>query len=101
MNFFEKRKIRKQLKAVLNHAKTERCSRDDIMNAEDLANLNGQIQRAQEAYQLGDAAPMESVGTELEACLTKINPPKPMAGWRENFDVLVVAISVAMAFRAY
>lgn len=101
MNFFEKRKIRKQLKAVLHHAKTERCSREDIMNAEDLANLNGQIQRAQEAYQLGDAAPMESVGTELEACLTKINPPKPMAGWRENFDVLVVAISVAMAFRAY
>jgi len=44
---------------------------------------------------------MEAAGTELEACLTRLNPPKPMAGWRENFDVLVVAISVAMAFRAY
>jgi len=101
MNFFEKRKIRKQLKAVLHHAKTERSSREDIMTAEDLACLDGKIQRAREAYQLGEGEAMQATGTELEACLTQLNPPKPMASWRENFDVLVVAISVAMAFRAY
>ncbi len=101
MNFFEKRKIRKQLKTLLHHAKTLRCSREDVMNTGELSFLNEHLERAQAAYRKRDGAAMETAGTELEACLTKLNPPKPLAGWRENFDVLVVAISVAMAFRAY
>jgi signal peptidase I len=101
MNFFAKRKIRKLLKAVLHHAKTLRCSREDIMSADDLSYLDEHMQRAQAAYREGDGEAMEKAGTELEACVTKLNPPKSMPGWRENFDVLVVAISVAMAFRAY
>jgi len=44
---------------------------------------------------------MEAAGSALESCVGHLNPPKPFAGLRENFDVLVVAISVAMAFRAY
>ena len=101
MNFFEKRKIRKQLKAVLHHAKTLRSSREDIMRAEELAFLDEHLQRAQAAYQARDGETMEKAGSELEACITRLNPPKSLPGWRENFDVLVVAISVAMAFRAY
>jgi len=101
MNFFEKRKIRKQLKAVLHQANTLRCSREDVMNAGELSFLDEHVQRARHAYQAGDGAAMEKAGSELEACVNRLNPPKPLAGWRENFDVLVVAISVAMAFRAY
>ena len=101
MTFFETRKIRKQLKAILHHARTLRASREDLLSADELAQLNGLIARATEACKSGAHDAMEAAGTDLEACATKINPPKPMAGWRENFDVLVVAISVAMAFRAY
>ena len=101
MNFFEKRKIRKQLKTLLHHAKTLRCSREDLMNEGELAYIDEHMRRACEAFRGGDVAAMEAAGTELEACLTQLNPPKPLAGWSENFDVLVVAISVAMAFRAY
>jgi len=101
MTFFEKRRTRKQLKAVLHHARTLRCSREDIMNAGELALLDEHVGLAQAAYRAGDGAGMETSGTALEACLNTLNPPKPMSGWRENFDVLVVAISVAMAFRAY
>lgn len=101
MNVFKKRAIRKQLKALLHHAKTLRCSREDVMNAGELSFLDEHVQKAREAYVERDGAAMESAGTALEACLTRLNPPKPLAGWRENFDVLVVAISVAMAFRAY
>jgi signal peptidase I len=71
------------------------------MSASELAALDGDLRLAREAYRGGDGAEMEAAGTALEACMTQLNPPKPMAGWRENFDVLVVAISVAMAFRAY
>ncbi|HRT29023.1 MAG TPA: signal peptidase I [Kiritimatiellia bacterium] len=101
MNYFEKRKIRKQLKAVLHHARTLRCSREDIMSADDLESLDEHVARAREAYAAREGEAMEDAGSALETCITRINPPKPYAGWRENFDVLVVAISVAMAFRAY
>ena len=101
MNFFEKRKIRKQLKSLLHHAKTVRSSREDLMNEGELAFIDEHMRLTREAYAAGDGAAMESAGTALEACIAKLSPPKPMAGWRENFDVLVVAISVAMAFRAY
>ncbi|MEI7901126.1 MAG: signal peptidase I [bacterium] len=101
MSFFAKRKIRKQLKTLLHHARTLRSSREDLMSADELASLDEHIQRACEAYQAREGAAMETADTELDACLTRLNPPKRMAGWRENFDVLVVAISVAMAFRAY
>ncbi len=101
MNYFEKRKIRKQLKAVLHHAKTFRCSREDIMTAEELSFLDEHMRRAQTAYAERSCEAMEKTGAELEACVNRLNPPKSMPGWRENFDVLVVAISVAMAFRAY
>lgn len=101
MNFFEKRKIRKQLKSLLHHARTLRASREDVMNAGELAFLDEHYQSAHAAYRGGDGAAMEASGSALEACLNKLCPPKPLAGWRENFDVLVVAISVAMAFRAY
>ena len=101
MNFFEKRKISKQLKTLLHHARTLRCSREDLMNEGELTYLDEHVQRAREAYQARAGEAMEAAGTELEECLTRLVPPKPLAGWRENFDVLVVAISVAMAFRAY
>ena len=101
MNFFEKRKTRKQLKSLLHHARTLRSSREDIMNDVELACLDEHVLRASEAQKGGDGTSMETAGTELESCLNRLNPPKPLAGWRENFDVLVVAISVAMAFRAY
>jgi signal peptidase I len=101
MNYFEKRKIRKQLKSLLHHAKTLRSSREDIMNAGELAFLDEHVGKVQAASRACDGEGMETAGTALEECLNKLNPPKTLAGWRENFDVLVVAISVAMAFRAY
>ncbi len=101
MSFFQKRKIRKQLKALLHHARTLKASREDLMNVGELSLLTDHIERAENAYRGGTGAEMEAAGAALDACINKLNPPKPLAGWRENFDVLVVAISVAMAFRAY
>ncbi len=101
MSFFQKRRIRKQLKSLLHHARTLRASREDVMNAGELAFLDEHYQKALEASKGGDRVAMEAAGSALEECLNKLNPPKALAGWRENFDVLVVAISVAMAFRAY
>lgn len=101
MIFLKRRKLRKQLKTVVHHATVLRLSREDLMNEGQLAFLDEHIARAKDARAVGDIAAMESAGEALDACMTKLNPPKPLAWWRENFDVLVVAIGVAMAFRAY
>ena len=101
MNYFETRKLRKQLKSLLHHADTLRHSRGDLMNDGERAFLAEHLRAAEAAYRGGDGEALKSAGEALEACVNKLNPPKPLAGWRENFDVLVVAISVAMAFRAY
>jgi len=101
MNIFERRKLRKQLKSVIHAAETLRASREDVMTEGQLRFLDEHIGKARHARSFGDKDEMNGAGNELEACITKLNPPKALARLRENFDVLVVAISVAMAFRAY
>lgn len=101
MQFLQRRKLRKQLKSLLHHAHTLRASREDIMNVGQLAFLDEHIAKVETAAKAGDIDTMTQAGTALDECVTKLNPPQVAAWWRENFDVLVVAISVAMAFRAY
>lgn len=101
MQFLQRRKLRKQLKSLLHHAHSYRAGHEDIMNAGQLAFLNEHIAQVEIAAKAGDIDAMTKAGTALDECITKLNPPQAAAWWRENFDVLVVAISVAMAFRAY
>jgi signal peptidase I len=101
MDFFKRRKIRKQLKALLHHARTLRASREDILTSGQLAFLDEHVEHAISAIAGGDIDAMTKEGEALDACMTKLVPPKSYDWWRENFDVLVVAIGVAMAFRAY
>ena len=101
MSFFQKRKIRKTLKQLIHQAKTFRSGHEDVMNEGELAYLGEKLLLARSALKEKEGDRMEGAAEELDECLTRLDPPKKMAGLRENFDVLVVAISVAMAFRAY
>ncbi len=92
--FSGKARTRKETKAVLGAAQTF------ILSYEDLP-----------AYQAGgargeDMARLRAAWTarDAEACkplLAALDPPKSCAAGREWLDILVVSISVAMAFRAY
>jgi signal peptidase I len=101
MNFFQRRKARKELKQTIHHARTFKVSHEDIMPGEDVAELAGAIAVAERAYADNADDALGTAEEKLSECLGKLDPPKSLAGWRENFDVLVVAIGVAMAFRAY
>jgi len=101
MDFFKRRKLRKQVKEVIHRADTLRASREDVMTEGQLRFLGEHTDKARQALASGDVEEMTLAGNELEACITKLDPPKSLAVFREWFDVLVVAISVAMAFRAY
>ena len=101
MTFFERRNLGKQLKGILHQAETLRASREDVMTSGQLAFLDEHIGRAHQARKDGGVEAMSETGNALSACVEKLDPPKPLAACREWFDVLVVALSVAMAFRAY
>ena len=101
MKFFERRNKRKELKHAIHRARVLMASRGDLLNEGETAGLLDRMANAKEAYQTGDIEGMDMAGDALESCMTKANPPRQLEWLYENFDVLVVAISVAMAFRAY
>lgn len=101
MTFFERRKLRKTLYELQSHAAAYKAMREDILPAEDLARLEQAISTARYACGTGELGGMRTAIEKVNEVLNAVMPPKPLAAWRSNFEVLVVALSVAMAFRAY
>ena len=101
MNYFQRRKRRKQLHALAHHARGLRNMREDLLSAADLANLDAAIHAAELARLGSDETAMTEAEQALGARIDALTPHCSAPGWRENFEVLVVALGVAMAFRAY
>jgi signal peptidase I len=101
MNFLVRRRELKQLKSAIHHAVVLEASRGDLMDADDCAQLREAVADARQVYVRRDVEEMREASRNLESLVVKLNPPRNMEWLHDNFDVLVVAISVAMAFRAY
>lgn len=101
MTFWQLRKQNKRLKALMHHARTLRHMREDVLPAADLAGLDADLQAAEQACGGGDEQALTAVDQALSARIEAFTPPCSLPEWRENFEVLVVALGVAMAFRAY
>ena len=98
MDFFKRRKARKELDALASTARSLRNMRCDILGEADLKELDAAIDEARSARGAALDA-MESAAKRLDSIIGSL-------GWRrnpllENFEVLAVAIAVAMAFRCY
>lgn len=101
MSFFKNRKLKKQLSQLIRHAKSFRAGHVDIMKENDLSFLDDRLSTAKQAVKSGSIDEIVEQTSLLDDCLDELDPPKKYDFWRDNFDVLVVAVSVAMAFRAY
>jgi len=101
MNFFKKRRARKELKEILHHARHIRHMYEDICDPELIAKLRQSEEMGKAAYKKSDPKLMESAGNLLCDLCEKIAPPRPQHKIRENVEVLFVAIAAAMAIRAY
>jgi signal peptidase I len=96
------RKNRKMARDLLRHARHLRLSREDEISEDDgrrLARLEADLNGALRAG--ADAATLEKAGDALYRCILDLTPARPFPWLRENFEVLVVALSVAMGVRAY
>ena len=91
--FSREAKRRKEIKATLAAARVFVLSHEDLPDYRE-GRFAASFSALDEAWRAKDSAR----GLEL---LTELDPPKSFAIGREWLDILVVSISVAMAFRAY
>lgn len=97
--FFEKRKLRKQVKECFHVARHARNMREDIADPADLTRLDEAVATLQEVIDAGgDAAPAMD---KVLAASDKVYPVANMSGIRENVEVIIVALGAAMAIRAF
>ncbi|MDI6775234.1 MAG: signal peptidase I [Verrucomicrobiota bacterium] len=101
MNYFTRRRIRSHGREILRQARHLRNWREDILPPSDLRGLTEAESRLRNAMEAGEWARVESRSGEVGAIITRLLPQRPGIGFRDNFDILVVAVAVAMGFRAY
>lgn len=102
MNFWKRRKLKKAVHQILHEAAHARHLREDIAAAADLETLIAAEQGLRHAWKAGATeAELEVEADKVHAAVDKVSPPRPGARWRENVEILVVALAVAMAFRTH
>ncbi|MBP7275943.1 MAG: signal peptidase I [Kiritimatiellae bacterium] len=99
MNFWERRKWRKRAHEALHHARITRAMREDIAGASELEELDGLVETVKSALDGGRFAELPAA---IERMVARCDRARPrMSHAAENFEVLVVALSVAMGLRTF
>jgi signal peptidase I len=76
--------------------------RKDISPAEVIAEIEGEIQALKDlAGSKAATAPVEAQMQRLDEVCRKLHPPLRDGGWKENVEVFLVAISIALGVRTY
>jgi len=101
MIFFERRRTKKVLLHLIKEARHVRNLREDVAGAADLGRLDAGSQRARDVLKTGAWPQAEAAALELAARIEALTPKRPWALLRENLEIIVVALAVAMAFRTY
>lgn len=99
--FFEKRRLMKLGEEWLRHGMLCRHMREDIAKPDDLRQLDVARADLKAVLKAREVDRVEKSCDMVHKAMLKLMPPKPFAGFRENLEVLVVAVAVAMAFRCY
>lgn len=71
------------------------------MDATDLRALTETAADLRRALKSGDMASVEADGERLVTCSTRLTPRRALPALRENLEIVIVAIAVAMGFRTY
>ena len=75
--------------------------RGDIAAPADAQRLSESMRMVSDRLKAGNWPAVEQAFPQLVDAIRNLNPPRPYAALRENIEVLVVAVAVAMAFRTY
>ena len=84
------------------HVRRLLCAQRDILSPEAIHNVEKAIREFSETLESKSQRPkLDEKMTELESAANKWLKPYPNAAWRENVEVLLVALAVAMAIRTF
>lgn len=101
LHMWRRRQRQKRAGELLRHARHVRHMREDLLSAADLRELDALCARVKDAGAHHDPAAFEPASIALQACTLRLMPPRSNPGLRENLEVLIVAVGVAMACRTY
>ncbi len=92
----------RQAAAMRKHVHRILCAQRDILSPQALTAVNGALDDLQKAVQAetGKDALLKQM-ENLEKVANKWLKPYPNASWRENVEVLLVALAVAMGIRTF
>ncbi|MCK5529183.1 MAG: signal peptidase I [Kiritimatiellae bacterium] len=101
MNYFRKRRLKKESQNLLRHATHFKNINEDLMSAEQLQELVAAKDLLRTELKSGDVDAIERAGDGLADKISSLFPRRAFSAFRENLEVIVVAVAVAMAFRTY
>ena len=86
---------------VLKNARKLLHYKRDLLSPENIAEFESGIARLERAIPSRDRAEVEAAAQDLDKQWGRYVPPATDAGWRENCEVFLVAIVVAVAVRTF
>ena len=99
MNFFAKRRLKKTVHLARHMVRHALNMREDVAPAGDLAAARAADASLCAAWRAREWGRMEDACEAAALAAERLMPPRSFPKWRENVEVLVVAISLAMACR--
>lgn len=101
MNFLQRRRLRQAARHALHEVRHALAMREDLAGP-DLVRAARAAEAGLGAARHGrDDARLEQAADAAAEAAHRLLPPKSFPRWRDNVEMLVVAFSVAMAFRTY
>src|SRR3989442_5669433 len=91
----------KHSKLLLRHAQKYVRYKRDVLDASTSDEIDAGIRRLQAALRQRDRNQIEGRAEELDAKLHQLTPVTWESHWRENCEVILVAIVVAIGIRSY
>ena len=101
MNFFAKRRLKKTVHLARHLVRHALNMREDVGPAAAVAAARSAEDALRAAWAARDWERLEAACDGAAAAAGTLFPPRSFPKWRENVEVLVVAISLAMACRTY
>lgn len=99
--FFLTPRYLKNAKAISRHARKILRYKEDILTEKDLSEARAEIDKLDAAAKRKSREDVEKAAKSLEERFGKFAPQRADAGWRENCEVFLVAIVIAVGIRAY
>jgi len=91
----------KEAQLVLKNARKLLAYKQDLLSGDSLADFKATIGRLEQAVKERNRTGVEEAARQLDTQWSQYMPPVADAGWRENCEVFLVAIVIAIGVRTY